>query len=70
MNDHFRPVGKPAPPRPRRPDAFISLTIQSRPFSMMTFGAIPGAATARAFETPIIEAVEIGEDAILVGEHR
>ena len=35
MNDHFSPVGKPAPPRPRRPEAFISLTIQSRPLSMM-----------------------------------
>ena len=25
--DHFRPVGKPAPPRPRRPEAFIVLMI-------------------------------------------
>src|SRR5712691_1744195 len=33
MNDHLSPVGKPAPPRPRWPEAFISLTIQSRPFS-------------------------------------
>src|SRR5882672_7098827 len=33
MNDHFNPVAKPAPPRPRWPDAFISLTSQSRPLS-------------------------------------
>jgi hypothetical protein len=24
MNDHFSPVGNPAPPRPRSPDALIS----------------------------------------------
>ena len=34
MKDHLRPEGKPAPPRPRRPDAFISFTIQSGPMSM------------------------------------
>ena len=32
-------------------------------------GAIPGAARTRAFETPIVAAVEIFEDAVLVGEH-
>src|ERR1700761_1159729 len=32
-------------------------------------GAVPGATLARAFEAPIMEAVEIGEDAVLVGEH-
>ena len=32
-------------------------------------GAVPGAARARAFEAPVVEAVEIAEDAILVSEH-
>src|SRR6185295_17518670 len=32
-------------------------------------GAIPVAALARRVEPPILEAVEVGEDAILIGEH-
>src|SRR5215475_5278243 len=31
MNDHLRPVGKPAPPRPRRSDFLISSMMASRP---------------------------------------
>src|SRR6185295_2077541 len=33
-------------------------------------GAVPGAARARTLEAPIVLAVEILEDAVLVGEHR
>src|ERR1700735_3995175 len=32
--DHLSPVGKPAPPRPRRPEAFISLMMPSAPRAM------------------------------------
>ena len=67
MNDHFSPVGKPAPPRPRRPEAFISLMIQSRPLSMIAFRAVPRAARGIAPSSPqIVEAVEVLKDAILV----
>ncbi len=29
MNDHFMPVGKPAPPRPRRPESLTAAMIAS-----------------------------------------
>jgi hypothetical protein len=45
----FQPGRKPAPPRPRRPEVFISLTIQSRPLAMMA-GAVPMAARPRALQ--------------------
>jgi hypothetical protein len=37
IHTHFKPDGKPAPPRPRRPDALISEMIHSCPFSSISF---------------------------------
>src|SRR5512135_1532300 len=38
MNDHLRPVGKPAPPRPRRPEALTdSMTCSRGGFSARIF---------------------------------
>lgn len=37
MKDHLRPEGKPAPPRPRKPEFLISLMIQSSPLRSSSF---------------------------------
>ncbi len=40
VNSHLRPVGKPAPPRPRSPEAFIS--------ARTSWGDIPPSTLVRA----------------------
>ena len=40
-NSHFRPVRKPAPPRPRSPESFISRSTSSGVISLST---LPSAA--------------------------
>ena len=70
MNDHFSPVGKPAPPRPRRPEVFTSLMIQSRPFSSIALVPSQAPRERAPVEAPVVLAVEVLEDAVLVLEHR
>ena len=36
MNEYLSPEGKPAPPRPRKPDFLISSMIQSGPMDKMS----------------------------------
>src|SRR6516162_4471206 len=55
-----------APALPRRLD-FIDDSVAAA--SQNFFGAVPGTAAARAVEAPIVLAVEIFEDAVLVREH-
>jgi hypothetical protein len=58
-----RPAAAALPRRFDLIDDGVAPALQNR------LGAIPGAASARAIEAPIVLAVEILEDAVLVGEH-
>src|ERR1700712_916722 len=40
MNDHFIPVGKPAPPRPRRPESFTAVTTSAGCIRSAVFNAL------------------------------
>src|SRR6516164_6503775 len=64
MNDHLSPVGKPAQPR--------GLHLIDDPIAALLqdgLGAIPSTARTGALEAPVVEAIEIREDAILAREH-
>ena len=73
---HFLPVGKPAPPRPRRPDAPISATMSSGAHLCQGLGqaevAVPGdvfvdalgvdaSAIAQDDEPLVLEELDVGQ---------
>src|ERR1700733_12942652 len=65
----FPPGRKPRPAASAQPR---SLHLGYDPVAALVddrLGAVPGATATRAFETPVLEAVEIAEDAVLVVEH-
>jgi hypothetical protein len=82
LRTHFRPEGKPAPPRPRRPDALISEMICTRQPSPYTLSPVythpfvaleqdllrlvPIAVLLRALQVRPVVSIEVLEDPVLV----
>src|ERR1700760_3551418 len=69
---HERPFQTGRKPPPAASAQPRSLHLGNDPVASLVddrLGAVPGATAARAFETPVLEAVEIAEDAVLVVEH-
>src|SRR5665213_2791613 len=69
---HERPFQAGRETRPAAPAQARGLHLVDDPVAALVddrLGAVPGAAAARAFKTPVFEAIEISEDAVLVVEH-
>src|SRR5262249_61414267 len=69
---HERPFQPGRDPRPAAAAQAGGLHLGDDPVAALVddrFRAVPGAAGPRAFEAPIVEAIEIPEDAVLVVEH-
>ena len=62
-NCHFIPVGNPAPPRPRRPDVFISAITSSGDIEVT---ALPSASYPPA---PMYSSIDLGVDRAAVRKH-
>ena len=65
----FQPGRKAGPAAPAQAGGFHLADDPVAALVDDTLGAVPGAAPARALEAPIVQAVEVLEDAILVVEH-
>jgi hypothetical protein len=82
LHTHFRPEGKPAPPRPRRPDALISEMIyirQPSPYALSPvythpvmsleqdlLRLVPITVLLRALQVRPVVSVKVLEDSVLV----
>jgi hypothetical protein len=69
---HERPFQAGRETRPAAPAQAGGLHLGDDPVAALVddrLGAVPGPAAARALKAPVVEAVEIAEDAVLVVEH-